>query len=253
MGWLIWKGLLMRKRGAFSLVELLVIVGILSVLLAILAPSLGRAKELARRAVCASNLKQIGTSVGAYAAQSREWLPTLTGHGGTTLSVTHWVRWFYVEGYGDYCYWNLGLLHKTHLATEGGLFYCPSEPDMWFQLETYSPWHSNYQSGTSANGVRIAYGFNPYVVDPDAPDKSRLYKRHATMPPYRVLASDLVQSRSTVAHVRDFGWNVLYPHGGVTFVIDRSIYDDDLAQSDFAGQNFPAHQGAMRKLEAHAP
>ena len=243
----------MRKGRAFSIVELLVVVAILSVLLAILVPALGRAKELARRAVCASNLKQIGSSVGTYAAQSREWLPTLTGHGGTTLSCTHWVRWFYVEGYGDHNYWNLGLLYKTDIATDGGLYYCPSQPDKWFRLKTYSPWHSNYQSGTSANGVRIAYGFNPYVVDPDTPDKSRLYTRHATMPPYRVLASDLVQTRGTVAHVAEPGWNVLYPHGGVRFVIDPSIYDDDLAQPGFTEQNFPAHQSAMLKLEADAP
>ena len=243
----------MRKGRAFSIVELLVVVAILSVLLSILVPAVGRAKELARRAVCASNLKQIGSSVGSYAAQSREWLPTLTGHGGTTLSVTHWVRWFYVEGYGDYCYWNLGLLYKTDLAMDGGLYYCPSQPDRWFQLKTYSPWPSNYQSGTSANGVRLAYGFNPYVVDPDAPDKSRLYKRHATMPPYRVLASDLVQSRGNVAHLADLGWSVLYPHGGVHFVIDPSIYDDELGQPDVPGQNFPAFQSAMRKLETDAP
>ena len=55
-----------RKKGlrAFTLVELLVVIAIISILAAMLLPSLARAREYARNAVCMSNLRQIG--IGLY-------------------------------------------------------------------------------------------------------------------------------------------------------------------------------------------
>ena len=49
-----------RRMRGFTLIELLVVIAIISLLVSILIPSLKRAKELARRAVCASNLHQPG-------------------------------------------------------------------------------------------------------------------------------------------------------------------------------------------------
>jgi len=54
------------RRTAFTLVELLVVVGIIALLLTILMPSLGRASELARRAVCASHLHGLGHAWNMY-------------------------------------------------------------------------------------------------------------------------------------------------------------------------------------------
>jgi len=61
----------LRRKG-FSLVELLVVVGIIALLLSILTPALTRAKWLTRRAVCASRLHNIGRGVGSYAAENRD-------------------------------------------------------------------------------------------------------------------------------------------------------------------------------------
>lgn len=59
-----------RKRGAFTLVELLVVVTILTAMLALLLPSLKAAREASRRAVCASNLHQWSIAYMGYAADN---------------------------------------------------------------------------------------------------------------------------------------------------------------------------------------
>jgi prepilin-type N-terminal cleavage/methylation domain-containing protein len=65
-----------KKRG-FTLIELLVVVAIIALLIAILLPSLGKARESAKRAVCASNLKAIGEGTAIYAAENGDSMPII--------------------------------------------------------------------------------------------------------------------------------------------------------------------------------
>lgn len=65
----------MRARNAFTIFELLAVITIITVLLTILLPALHHAKEVARRAVCASNLKNIGVALRLYAVDHRSTFP----------------------------------------------------------------------------------------------------------------------------------------------------------------------------------
>lgn len=66
-------------RRGFSLVELLAVIGIISVLVAMLLPALGRAREQANAVKCASQLRQLGVALALYAQNNAGWLPAWSG------------------------------------------------------------------------------------------------------------------------------------------------------------------------------
>src|SRR5690349_16071176 len=65
----------MRKRTAFTLVELLVVIGIIAILVALLLPSLNKARKAANRLACLSNMRQIKIGVNFYCRDFNGWLP----------------------------------------------------------------------------------------------------------------------------------------------------------------------------------
>ncbi|MEM4247043.1 MAG: type II secretion system protein [Candidatus Woesearchaeota archaeon] len=65
----------LSRRRAFTLVELLVVIGIIAVLIGILLPTLGKARESGRRTVCMNNVRQIGIGFLMYAEANKGALP----------------------------------------------------------------------------------------------------------------------------------------------------------------------------------
>ena len=64
-----------RRRGGFTLTELLVTIAIIAMLIGLLLPVISRAREAANRVACLSNLRQLATATLAYVAESGHRLP----------------------------------------------------------------------------------------------------------------------------------------------------------------------------------
>jgi prepilin-type processing-associated H-X9-DG protein len=102
----------MRRR-AFTIVELLVVIGILVALAAMLLPSLKKARESARSAGCASNVRQMAMGMRMYAMDNDGTMPTSSDIGLVWSSSTPgWVSYFYPSGGGTSIEFNHGAFMK---------------------------------------------------------------------------------------------------------------------------------------------
>src|SRR5688500_14768972 len=115
----------MRARKAFTLVELLVVIGIIAVVIAILLPVLGAARESAKRIKCMSNLRQINTAFFMYANENKFHLPRSAPQGtstGLAPKPHDWVHWNYNRDIKQ------SAIARYVPGFTAGLLVCPSDP-----------------------------------------------------------------------------------------------------------------------------
>jgi len=97
----------MNRRRGFTLIELLVVIAIIAILMAILMPTLNRAREQGKRAVCLGNLKQLSLSWITYADDNDDRIVNgAAGHAGTPTDARHpnerpWVGTCWAPNYGS--------------------------------------------------------------------------------------------------------------------------------------------------------
>jgi len=121
-----------KSRAGFTLIELLVVVAILALLISILIPSLSKARDMAKRATCAANLKAQGSSFAIYAAQFSDSVPASTTF-GNGIGGINWL-WDEPDFFGD----QLLTVNPANIADSSDnmkqnslrkLFYCPANPE----------------------------------------------------------------------------------------------------------------------------
>lgn len=77
--------LMQQESHSFTLIELLVVITIISLLFSITFPAYAVVKRKSSQAACASNMKQVGTSIALFAAENDGWLPP--GPAGQTINT----------------------------------------------------------------------------------------------------------------------------------------------------------------------
>src|SRR6058998_2774448 len=87
-----------RARAGFTLVQLLVVIGMIALLIGILMPVLSKARAAANRTACRSNIRQLGIGILMYCNNNRGYFPTCAYPadgvpGGDVQMPDDWIWW----------------------------------------------------------------------------------------------------------------------------------------------------------------
>jgi len=113
-----------RRASGFTLVELLVVIGIIAILMSMLMPALSRAKQKANRIECVNNIRQIGLSATLYAGDHDSEYPR-------RMHLTNAWMFALKPYYGN------NSLTNNYTSKEGNsrILKCPS--DRWLEWRSY--------------------------------------------------------------------------------------------------------------------
>lgn len=151
---------------AFTLVELLVVIGIIAVLISVLLPALGAARRQSQTVKCLAALKEIGNAFQMYAIDSKGYYPPAQLRTNTDQNVVYnlYGTDFPADGYGAYWFNFLNkYVSKEKIGNEdtgGQTVDNVRTKSLFWGCPTYDPYRDIVTGGT--NRVQTGYGMNGY-------------------------------------------------------------------------------------------
>lgn len=139
-------------RRHYTLIELLITIVIITILMSLLLPALSKSRSIARRTICANNLKQVGLAFASYACDYNDYCPaSQAGSGG--MNNGYWTNFDWT-----WTLWPYAVApHEQHPCAPfdeklftSTVFYCPEKPVTV----------SGSLSPPSGSGTYYRYGFD---------------------------------------------------------------------------------------------
>jgi prepilin-type N-terminal cleavage/methylation domain-containing protein/prepilin-type processing-associated H-X9-DG protein len=151
-----------KKRNGFTLIELIIVIGVVAILAGLLLPALAKAKDRSKAIKCLSNEKQMGVGIDLYIQDFNYYPP------GRQNGVTQWELCV-----GSYAGGNSDMLSQE---ARTALFVCPSA-----------------RPSVTTNGIRLNFSGNPNILREVTKDKGPASPDDIKRPTDSVLLADSIQ------------------------------------------------------------
>ena len=218
----------MRCKKGFTLIELLVVIAIIALLVSILLPSLNRARELAKRAVCMANLNGIGKGIVIFGASNNDVLLMNDGIGASFVATSTGTNWETDPTGTDMARSVSSLLFLLVADGQGAkMFICPStgnvtDPELMhlvsgskvynydFSDEDHVDYSYQAPLSTGTNGVNISMSSGVIIAADASPYSTGPLPSPTTAANVQYLTGDTLETHNSQNHSKGEYMNVLY-------------------------------------------